>query len=309
MIPQNNEIRIEVTTKCNYNCVICPREKLTRKKETMCLKLFKYLFDKINSETAQYNTLTFPGMGEPLLDKSLDDKIIYAKKYGFTVLVLTNGSLLTIDRFKKLEDLGVNSIRVSIYGDSPKSYSAMHGMKNGGLFRKIKKNLTEISKIKKFTKLLLTNNVINGYNSSTLDSWMEYWIDKVDLIEVWRPHNWVNVKNYRVIRQEKLKTCGRPFNTPLQVQVDGTVNMCCFDFNGGLLLGGLKTQSLKEIFESQVFKKILRHHTTGVFVSSGLICENCDQRNMDKSDVMIYNSKFEINERVKKLSTTYTDII
>ena len=80
MIPESNELRLEVTTKCNYNCIICPRDKLTRNIETMGIDLFKDIFDKINSETSQYNTLTFPGLGEPLLDETLDDKIIYAKK-------------------------------------------------------------------------------------------------------------------------------------------------------------------------------------------------------------------------------------
>ncbi|MEP9411491.1 MAG: radical SAM protein [Candidatus Brocadia sp.] len=309
MIPKSNEIRIEVTTSCNYNCILCPREKLTRKIETMSFGLFKSIFDKINSETSQYNTLTFPGMGEPLLDESLDDKIIYAKKCGFSVLILTNGSLLTVERFERLEDIGVESIRVSMYGDSPESYNAVHGIKNKDLFHRIKQNLTSISKVKKNTKLLITYNVVEDYNESTVKSWIEYWKDKVDLLEVWRPHNWVDGRNYRVVGHEKLKTCGRPFNTPLQVQVDGTVNMCCFDFNGKLLLGDLKKQTLKEIFESSMFKKIVGCHTIGNFTGSGLICENCDQRNKDKSDVMIFNSKFDVKERVWKVSTTYQEVL
>jgi wyosine [tRNA(Phe)-imidazoG37] synthetase (radical SAM superfamily) len=308
MIPTNNELRIEVTTKCNYNCNICPREKLTRKMETMDLELFKYIFDKINSETAQYNTLTFPGMGEPLLDESIDDKVIYAKKHNYNILMLTNGSLLTVDRFKRLEDIGLDSIRVSIYGNSSESYNAMHGISNTDSFMRIKRNLTEISRIKSKTSLLLTYNVVDGCNDSALESWIEYWKDKVDLLEVWRPHNWVDSKDYRAVQKDKLKTCGRPLNTPLQIQVDGTVNMCCFDFDGKLLLGDLRTQTLEEIFESSMFNKILRHHTSGDYKGSGIICENCDQRNVEKTDAMIYNSKYDIEERVKKVSTTYADI-
>ncbi len=308
MIPENNEIRIEVTTKCNYKCIICPREELTRKIETMSFELFKYILDKINLETSQYNTLTFPGMGEPLLDESLDDKIAYAKKRGFTVLLLTNGSLLDVERFKRLEKMGVDSIRVSLYGDSQDSYNAVHGVENSRYFQKIKENLTKISEIKNHTNLLLTYNLVDGCNNSTLESWIEYWKDKVDLLEVWCPHNWVDGRSYRVIQQEKLKTCGRPFNTPLQIQVDATVNMCCFDFDGKLLLGDLRTQTLKEIFESPMFKKLAECHTTGNYKESGLICENCDQRNKDKSDVMIYNSKYSLNERVWKVSTTYEEI-
>ncbi len=79
MIPESNELRFEVTTKCNYSFIICPREKLTRKKETMSFDLFKMLFDKIKSESSQYETLTFPGLGEPLMDETLSDKIVYAK--------------------------------------------------------------------------------------------------------------------------------------------------------------------------------------------------------------------------------------
>lgn len=310
MIPESNELRFEVTTKCNYNCVICPRDTLTRKKETMSLDTFKYLFEKINGDTGQYDTLTFPGMGEPLLDESLDDKIAFARKKDFTILLLTNASKLTVEKFKKLEALGVDSIRVSMYGDTPQSYSSVHGVKDLSLLQRIKDNLTEISRIRTHTKFLLTYNVVDGYNNLSLESWIEYWKDKADLVEVWRPHNWVNVKGYRTVQAKKLKTCGRPWKTPLQIQVDGTVNMCCFDFDGKLLLGDLKTQSLKEIFsESQMFEKILQHHTTGDFEGSGLICESCDQRNSDKSDVMVYNSRFSIAERVNKVSTTYTDLV
>lgn len=308
MIPESNELRVEVTTKCNYNCNICPRDELTRKQETMSLELFKCIFDKINSETSQYNTLAFPGMGEPLLDGTFEDKIMYAKRHGYTVLLLTNGSLLTVDRFKRLENIGLDSVRVSIYGNSSETYDMVHGTKNTDSFRRVKENITEICKIKSRTSLLITYNVVGGCNDSALESWIEYWKDKADLLEVWRPHNWVNARSYRSVQQKKHKTCGRPWNTPLQIQVDGTVNMCCFDFNGELVLGDLKTQTLKDIFESSMFQRIVKHHTSGDYRGSGLICENCDQRNSDKSDVMTYNSKYDISERVKKVSTTYSDI-
>ena len=307
MIPESNEIRFEVTTKCNYDCIICPREQLTRKLETMSFDTFKLLFDKINNETSQYDTLTFPGMGEPLMDGSIDEKIIYAKKKNFTVLLLTNGSFLTLDRFKQLEKIGVDSIRVSMYGDTKESYGAVHGV-NSNFFEKVKNNLTEIAKVKSHTKLLLTYNEVAGHNDAVMDNWIQYWEDKADLIEAWRPHNWVDAKEYRDVKKVKLKTCGRPWKTPLQIQVDGTVNMCCFDFDGKLLLGDLKTMSLQDIFQSEMYKKIEKYHTTGDFAGSGLICDNCDQRNEDKSDVMVYNSKFNIEDRVSQVSTTYADL-
>jgi len=308
MIPKNNDMRIEVTTKCNYNCSICPREKLTRKKETMNLSLFKSLVDKVLGETGQYSTLTFPGMGEPLLDDTLNEKIAFSRSKGLATLILTNGSLLSVDRFKILEGLGAESIRVSMYGNDPDSYTKVHGINNSGIFDTVRENLTKIAELKKRTKLLLTYNVIEGSNDACVQGWIDYWMEKADLIEVWRPHNWVDGRKYRRVQSKMLPTCGRPFKGPLQVQVDGTVNMCCFDFDGKLTIGDLKTQSLKEVFNSPAYMKIRRCHETGDFSGSGLICESCDQRNADKGDVMVFDSKFNIDERVKMISTTYKKV-
>jgi hypothetical protein len=91
--------------------------------------------------------------------------------------------------------------------------------------------------------------------------------------------------------------------------VDGTVNMCCFDFDGKLTLGDLKKQPLKEIFTSPLYRKIARCHSTGDFAGSRLICSRCDQRNADKGDVMLYNSKFDIRERVNMTSTVYSRLV
>ncbi len=311
MIPLNDDMRFEVTTKCNYDCVICPRELLMRKKETMRLDLFKLLFDKIVAETDRCTTLTISGIGEPLLDETLDKKIEYAKSIrpALRVLILTNGSLMTVEKFKRLQDIGVTSIRVSMYGNDPDSYCRVHGVKDRGMFERVRNNILACLKSRITTEILLTLNVIEGYNEHIVKDWIAYWEDKVDLIEVWRPHNWGMGKKYRKVQKEKLKTCGRPLLGPLEIQVDGKVNMCCCDFNGDLVIGDLKTQTLQEIFSSPAYCKIAECHRTGNFTGSGLICQGCDFRNADKSDVMIYSSKFDIEQRVKMTSTTYTKVI
>ena len=141
-----------------------------------------------------------------------------------------------------------------------------------------------------------------------MQGWIEYWKNRADLIEVWRPHNWVNAKDYRLKQKLKKNSCGRPLKTPLQIQADGTINMCCFDFDGKLTLGNLKTESLKEIFSSDIFKRISSCHLKGDFTKSDLICRDCDQRNFDKSGVMMYSSKFDPIKRVKMVSTTYEEV-
>lgn len=308
MIPKSNEIRMEVTTHCNYNCIICPRGQLTRKLETMSYDLFVQIIDKIFSETDQYDKVSFPGMGEPLLDKNLEDKIRYVKRKGLAVNILTNASMLSPERFATLQGIGVDSIRVSMYGLTRDTYSAVHRTGSEQTYDRITKNLEEISVLRNKTQLLLTYNIIDGVNDEGFEDWIDHWKGKVDLLEVWRPHNWGDTMSYRAVQATKLKSCGRPFNTPLQVQVDGTVNMCCFDYKGELLLGDLKTTSLHDIFRSAPFEKISACHSSGKFAGSGLLCEHCDQRNADKSDVMVFNSKFNIEQRVHLYWTNYSKI-
>ena len=304
MVPQNNELRFEVTTKCNYHCVMCPRDELVRKKETMSFDSFKFYLDRITSETSQFEIVSFVGFGEPLLDSTLLEKMAYARKLNYRVLLLTTASVLTMEKFKEMNEIGVESIRVSLHGNSVDGYAKTHAPSSINFFEKVKDLITDIGSLKRNTKIILTY-VVTEHNKKDIESWVCYWKDKVDLIEVWKPHNWVDGRIYRKTEVEKSKSCGRPEKGPIQIQVDGTINMCCFDFNGQLLLGDLNKQSLKEIFNAKPFQKILGCHQIGDFKGSKLICENCDQRVNDKSDIMIYNSKFDISERILQLSTSY----
>lgn len=309
MIPKNNEIRFEISTVCNYECIMCARDKLRRKKEIMPTDKFRYYLDKIIGESDQYQVLSFPGLGEPLLDPEFKEKAIIARDRGLKLLLLTNGSKLSVQLFKELADIGFESIRVSFYGFNFTTYNKVHGLSNGNYFQMIKENLTEICSIKKDAKILMTYNVIPDINDSDVDRWISYWEPLADLVEVWRPHNWVYGRSYREVQSQLKRTCGRPWTTPLQIQVDGTINMCCFDFNGDLTLGDLNNQTLSEVFESEMFKKILKCHKSGDFEGSNLICENCDQRNKDKSNILIYNSKFDKEERIRQFSTTYSKVL
>lgn len=308
MIPENDDMRFEICTACNYNCSICPQDKFIRPRSVMSSELFTQLLDRIGAATGQYTNLTFAGMGEPLLDPDFLAKVRVARKRGYSVRLLTNGSRLTTELFKELDALGVESVRVSLYGIDRESYNKVHNPKVGETFDTVMRNLEAICAMPRKTKVLLTYNIVSGANDAGMQAWIEHWEPRANLVEVWKPHNWVYGRDLRQLSQAKRPTCGRPFTGPLQVQVDGTVNMCCFDFNGDLTLGDLKTQDLDEVFRSPLFKKIVACHSSGDYEDSGLICKDCDQRNADKTDVMVYNSGFDIKQRVEMISTTYREL-
>lgn len=307
MIPRNNDIRIEVCTACNYDCTICCRDIFTRKIEVMPTRFFRDLLTKIKRETDQYDMVTFAGFGEPLMDPGFAEKVAIARELGFEATVLTNAYKLTPALFEELDSLGMQSVRISFYGMDEASYDKVHRPPKGS-YQRVSDNLEKICAMERTTKVLMTLNVVEGVNDADVDGWVRRWEPQADLLEVWRPHNWVDGHAFRAIAAEKRASCGRPFTGPLQIQVDGTVNMCCFDFNGKLLIGDLHQQTLGEIFSGEAFKRLEHCHKTGNFEGTDYICKACDQRNINKSDVMIYNSRFSIEERVELTSSGYSKL-
>jgi len=125
MIPNTNEARIETSTACNAACVFCPwpTDDFTRRKEIMSLKDYKFYVDKLKHEMGdRINEITVSGFGEAFLDKTLLDKMRYAKNKGYGIHVLTNGSLLDKEKIDEMFEIGIMDLRVSLHTTNPDSY-------------------------------------------------------------------------------------------------------------------------------------------------------------------------------------------
>lgn len=297
-----NEVRIEISTVCNYLCKLCPHSGMLRSKEIMPTPFFNRLVDKIMNERTDFGYLTFSGMGEPLLDRDILSKIRYAVAQGLAPIIVTNGSRLTPVIFSELQDVGTNMIRISFHAHSPHGYSQMHGAGSGD-FENIRRNLDEIFRRKTRTKIGIYCVLENEEETDLLK---RMWA-KADILEIWRPHNWANKMKNRALQSSLKRTCGRVAHGPLQILVDGRVSACCFDTEGELTYGDLKRQTLDEIFNGKIYKSILLNHTTGDH--DGTICNTCDQRNMINREALIYSSvEKNQTERLKKTSTTFDKI-
>lgn len=301
---QTNEVRIETSTLCNHKCLFCPHPTtFSRKQEIMSLDLFKLLLGKTHSEAPYITDCTVSGFGEIFTDPGIIDKIEYAHKKGYVIHVLTNGSLVTNAAIKSLVNMKVSDIRFSLHAVYAKTYARITG---AGDFSSTIDILDYALANRDATKIIITMDVIDE-NRHEVNAMIAEYKDRADLIEIWKPHNWVNEMKYRAGDRVK-QTCGRPFNGPLQVQVDGTVNMCCFDSNGVTTIGDLKTQTLDEIFSTEAYLNIRKHHEAGSIGASDLICKHCDQL-YDSEGVVIYNSKYPKEpDRLMRTSTNYRKV-
>ncbi|WFO75438.1 tungsten cofactor oxidoreductase radical SAM maturase [Desulfurococcaceae archaeon MEX13E-LK6-19] len=144
------ELMIEVTTRCNYNCIYCFRRKLSEPYRDMEINLYKKIIN--DAAKAGVNKIVFSGWGEPLVHPRIIEMLTIAKDNGFKVLLNTNGSLL--ESFaEEIVELGIDELVVSI--DAPEeTYSAL---RLGGTLDNVTNALSRIKKLKREKNTLYPN--------------------------------------------------------------------------------------------------------------------------------------------------------
>lgn len=301
MVLQHPEVRYEVTDHCNAHCIMCPREKHTREHGVMNQKQYERSIEEIITMGAKQVVLT--GFGEPLLDRNLERKILYAHERKLKTYIITNGSALTNpSRSFMLMRCGLDEMRVSFYGMHRESYNTvMRGLD----YEKTTQNLLYFLRIKKNfnykTKVHISYLVLPE-NENDIEAFKSFWEPKVDAIEIWKPHNFGDGKNYRIRTQNKT-TCGRPKNGPLQIQWNGEVIPCCYDYNNQIVLGNAFEQSIESILKGEKYEALREAHRKGEFYKFPY-CDQCDQL-LPHDDALIYSNRHNLNNaEAVKLSNT-----
>lgn len=297
---QHTEVRYEVTDNCNSDCIMCPRDKHTRQHGIMSDQDYCHSIDEVAALGAKSVVLT--GFGEPLLDTGLESKIAHAVSRGLRTQIITNGSAITSRRARGLIEAGLDEIRISFYGMGPDTYNVvMRGLD----FYKTLNNVTQLLDIIIETKSrmkVMLNYLVLPENSADTADFKEFWEPLVDALEIWKPHNFGDGRDYRERVQEKT-TCGRPKNGPLQIQWDGSVIPCCFDFNNQVILGNAFEQPITDILQGDEYQALRDAHETGEFHRFPY-CDQCDQL-LEHSAAIIYTNRHNLPpEQAVKLSNT-----
>ena len=298
------EVRYEVTDHCNATCIMCPRDKHVDAREHGIMDQAKYekSIDEVAALGAEKVVLT--GFGEPLLDKRLELKIAYAKSKGLSTYFITNASALTPARSRKLLEAGLDEMRVSFYGMSKETYNAvMQGLD----FERTKAKVLEFLRLR--DEMGAKTRVQMSYlemkeNAVDTDRFREFWEPKVNALEIWKPHNFGDGRDYRDrLDDSKKTTCGRPENGPLQIQWNGEVIPCCYDYNNQIVLGNAFETPVLEILNGPKYRLLRYAHRMKKF---GLFpyCNQCDQL-LPHGDALVYTNRHNLPpEEAVKLSNT-----
>lgn len=147
--PQLPEITIELTERCNNNCLHCCINQCETDVSSLAREMSLELCMDLLKQAADMGALTVRLTGgEPLLHKNFVDIYLYARRLGMKVLVFTNARLITpelADLFARVPP--IEKIEITSYGMNRGSYE-YHTQKRGsfseyqnGIKLLIKKNV------------------------------------------------------------------------------------------------------------------------------------------------------------------------
>lgn len=286
----HTEVRYEVTDRCNATCVMCPRDKHEhgRPHGVMDQSAYERSIDEVVALGARKVVLT--GFGEPLLDRHLEDKVAYAAQRGLSTYFITNASGLTPARSRRLLEAGLSEMRVSFYGMRPETYNAvMRGLNFEKTLASVLAFIRLRDELGSRTRVQMSYLELEENRSDTA-AFREFWEPKVNAIEIWRPHNFGDGRDYRSRDARAGKTsCGRPEHGPLQIQWNGEVIPCCYDYNNQIVLGNAFTMPVLDVLNGEKYRLLRYAHRMKEF-SLFPYCDQCDQL-LPHADALVYTNR------------------
>lgn len=267
---------IEVTNICNARCVMCPQSTMKRQLGAMEDSLYRRIIEQCQPLATVWTFM----MGEPLMDKNLPQRIIHAKNVGIKRMgVFTNASLLELDLADRLLDSGLDHITISFDALTEQTFKEIRPGLN---FRQVTKNIENLVKLRRKRKekkpFIAIEFVKMQRNASEAEPFRKKWERIVDAVYISNTINWGGVNQTKPPAQASYYKMRRPCYMPwrdMVLFVDGRVTLCCYDYEGSVILGDASKQSLKEIWTGTRLAEIRKMHLNGEFDKIP-VCTNCN---------------------------------
>lgn len=266
-------ISIEPSNVCNSRCVMCPYLKMIRPKEIMSMELFKKIVDDSFGAGVRSFNLNF--YNEPFLDPFIFERIKYLKSKKLKVGLYSNGSVVKEELYDKIFESGIDRISFSVDGVKKETYEKI---RNGLNFEETVKNILGLIKRKKEKGLSLPKIrvvfVQQEANKNEIEEYKNFWQNKADSVVISTDDNRnSNSVFFKYFGTKKPFPC-RKIWTELVVISNGKVVLCCIDADGSIVLGDFNNQTMREIWNSDRFRKIRELHLN--YEADKIpLCKNC----------------------------------
>jgi radical SAM protein with 4Fe4S-binding SPASM domain len=303
--PKPYVFNIETTNDCNMHCRMCPRPTLmTRPVATMDMPLFKRLAEQIDphpdwlwnewvlhcihnygvlptevSENHYFlyvipKVIILHGYGDPLLDPMIAERVRVLTDRGIPSYFSCNPINVNIDKARDCLDAGLGYIKFSIESTDDDTHKSIRG---GGDFTKSRENILRVIEMGYRTQVVVT--MLNLNRTGQVDDFAKLqdafkgtgayvYLKSED--QQWYDHS--QHPNKSIHWGEP---CQFPW-TSMTINADGTAVSCVEDYNGDMALGDARTDTLREIWNSENYEEFRSRHFS---LDKAIRCvDKCDMK-------------------------------
>ncbi|MHB8972910.1 MAG: radical SAM protein [Pirellulaceae bacterium] len=294
MIPKR--LTIETFYGCNASCTMCPIDRPSRRaKGVMPVEISNQVLDDLAPYNAEIDKVDFFGLGEPLLDPFICQRIRYAKAKGFrNIAFSTNADRLDEKKQQEILDTGIETILFSIDGVHKETHERIRRRVN---FERVVANclaMIERRNSEGYRTRFVMRFIRQETNQHEWEPFKAFWSEKLsrsrnDLLIVYDVHSWGG----QMATKAAILKAGPPDPVIeaapchhldyLIVLADGTVPLCSEDFlEGKHGFGNVKDTRPMDIFGGPQFNATRKIHAEGRKASLPL-CRECTVLYSEKS--------------------------
>ncbi len=288
---------IDPSDMCNAKCSWCPSgnikllKSVGRKPQLMNFELYKKIIDDLCNMPEWIKTLRLYADGEPLLNPFFPDMVRYAKNTGIfgQIDTITNAKLLYPHLSSAIIEAGLDKIFISVPQDYDEKYIL---------------NIIYLYRISKRKCHIHVKIIGDGMNNTTKEKFMQDFGDISDSIFI--EHLSPCWPEYKVNGVDEIGIYGQPIKEvqicpylfySVKINSNGTVSMCFLDWKHQSIIGDIKKESFKNIWNGTRLKALRKAHLR--FERHALpMCYDCKQLKYGMPDDIDQYAK-EILEKLK----------
>lgn len=258
--PRPERLQIETFLGCNARCSMCSVKDWAREHGEMSDKVFHAAIEQGTDFNDSLHATSLTMDGEPLMGRHIAKRVSYSKKAGLRAVgFATNGSLLDDVKAAELLDAGIDWISFSFDSLDKEIYEAARGRLS---FSRTLENITNFVARRNAgnyeTKVNIRHLDHRG-NPADFAAYEAFWKPQLrsrDQVHYARVYNWYNDS---AADPTVPLSCAYPL-TSLVVLRDGTVPLCCHDFNATVPFGNIMTTSLTDLWNGPEWVRVRDLH-------------------------------------------------
>ena len=220
------EFIVETTAKCNLYCPMCPRETHQQPKADMPAEIFERLVRE-SGQTGEHMMLI--GLGEPLLDPAIFDRIEFCSRHRIATLLSTNGTLLDEAAAARILDSKLAHITLSFDGATKESFEFY---RKGARFEKVRDNFVRFARMKheRKSKLQVVVQMVRmERNAGEVDEFFRFWwaVPGVDQVRIKEDETNLMQPDSGHAAEDWKHPCHYLWRGPMYVKWNGDAYPCC----------------------------------------------------------------------------------